>query len=114
MSTSTNSARAELLHPYHYLVPEGDFSYGRLFAYPEDRLPRPGADTLRGKSVCILGGGIAGLTAAYELVTRTSAKVTLLESEDTLGGRVRTHRFDRDTYGELGAMRIPAQHHGVR
>src|SRR5690349_7279312 len=39
-----------------------------------------------GKSVIVLGGGIAGLTAAYEL-ERAGFAVTPLEARDRLGGR---------------------------
>jgi monoamine oxidase len=58
----------------------------------------------------VLGGGIAGLCAAYEL-EKLGHRVTILEAQpDRLGGRVRTHRFSGGDYGELGAMRIPASH----
>ena len=41
-------------------------------------------------SVTIVGGGIAGLTSAYELV-RLGAKVTIIEADPGhIGGRVRT------------------------
>jgi monoamine oxidase len=64
----------------------------------------------RSKKVCIVGGGIAGLTAAYELSSRHNIEVTLLEASNRFGGRIWTHRFSDDTYGELGAMRIPVSH----
>lgn len=49
------------------------------------------------------------MTAAYELVIR-GHNVTLFESAARLGGRIWTHRFADNTYGELGAMRIPEAH----
>lgn len=62
--------------------------------------------------VLILGAGMAGLVAAYEL-ERLGYTVSLLEAENShAGGRVRTLR-DSDgsgAYGELGAMRIPEAH----
>ena len=61
------------------------------------------------QKVCVSGGGIAGLTAAYELCIRGHG-VTLLEASDRFGGRIMTHRFPDGTYGELGAMRIPITH----
>ncbi len=61
------------------------------------------------KQIGIIGGGIAGLTSAYEL-SQLGHKVTLLEASNRLGGRIRTHYFSDGTYGELGAMRIPASH----
>lgn len=42
-----------------------------------------------GKSVVIIGGGIAGLSAANELL-RNDCTVTLLEAKDRFGGRIRT------------------------
>lgn len=67
---------------------------------------------LRGVKIGILGGGLAGLTAAFEL-RKTGAEITILEaSEDRIGGRVYTHYFDPEGnyYGEFGAMRIPVSH----
>ncbi len=61
------------------------------------------------KTVTILGAGMAGLTAAYELECRGHT-VRILEGSDRVGGRVRTHTFSDGTYGELGAMRIPFHH----
>jgi monoamine oxidase len=66
------------------------------------------------KRVIVLGAGIAGLVAAYEL-ERLGDSVQVLESRLRVGGRVRTHAFagrgDRGPLAELGAMRIPASHH---
>lgn len=61
------------------------------------------------KQVVILGGGMAGLAAAYEL-TRLGHEVEILEASGRTGGRVRTHHFADGSYNELGAMRIPPSH----
>lgn len=66
----------------------------------------------RQKRVCVVGGGIAGLAAAYELL-ELDHDVTLLEASSRFGGRILTHYFADGTYGELGAMRIPLDHECV-
>ncbi len=54
----------------------------------------------------ILGGGLAGLTAAYEL-ERAGFETQLIEARDRLGGRVHTVRdFTDDQHGESGAEAI--------
>jgi monoamine oxidase len=63
-----------------------------------------------GPHVVILGAGLAGLCAAYEL-EKKGWRVTIVEAERKhLGGRVRTLRFADGSHGEAGAMRIPAKH----
>lgn len=42
---------------------------------------------LAGKSILIIGAGVSGLTAAYELASSTSARVTVLEAQNRTGGR---------------------------
>ncbi|MDF2653856.1 MAG: amine oxidase [Bacillota bacterium] len=63
----------------------------------------------------IIGGGLAGLAAAYEL-RKLGASITIFDAQkERVGGRVDTHYFDRSSefYGELGAARIPASHETV-
>src|SRR4051794_25954844 len=54
------------------------------------------------KLVVIVGGGIAGLAAAYELSRRSGINVTLLESKPRFGGRIHTLRHEKWPI-ELGA-----------
>jgi monoamine oxidase len=79
----------------------------------------------QGRSVVVLGGGIAGLVSAYEL-QRAGYHVTVLEARDRIGGRVWTVRggdrirhigrpdqqatFDDGLYFNAGAARIPSSH----
>ncbi|GAA0983334.1 FAD-dependent oxidoreductase [Acrocarpospora macrocephala] len=62
------------------------------------------------KRVLVIGAGMAGLVAAYELIGR-GHEVTVLEAQDRVGGRVHTLRgFAPGLYAEAGAMRIPRVH----
>jgi monoamine oxidase len=65
------------------------------------------------KSVVIIGSGVAGLAAAFELL-KLGHTVSILEATNRVGGRVWTHRFGSGEYHELGAMRIPASHDYTR
>lgn len=72
------------------------------------------ANHQKGKRVTILGAGLAGLVAAYEL-ERLGHRVDIMEGSSRLGGRIWTHHFggSEAPYGELGAMRIPHDHEYV-
>lgn len=62
------------------------------------------------KQVVILGGGLAGLAAAYEL-KKAGHSVTVLEARKQPGGRVRTLReFDDGLYAEAGPIAFPQTH----
>jgi monoamine oxidase len=64
-----------------------------------------------GKRVVILGAGLAGLAAGWELRS-AGHNVTLLEAQLHPGGRVHTIRegLSDDLYAEAGAGRIPSHH----
>ncbi|MCA1600708.1 MAG: FAD-dependent oxidoreductase, partial [Acidobacteria bacterium] len=68
---------------------------------------------LRGapKRVIIIGGGLAGLSAAYEL-TRAGHDAIILEAQTHVGGRVQTLRgyFADGLYAELGATFVSDAH----
>lgn len=90
--------------------------------------PALSAQTGAGRSVVILGAGVAGLVSAYEL-ERAGFKVTVLESRDRLGGRNWTLRsgdkvemvgeetqtvgFSEGVYMNAGPARIPSHHEGL-
>jgi len=63
------------------------------------------------KKILILGAGMAGLSAGYEL-TQLGHDVTILEARMRPGGRVHTLRepFSDGLYAEAGAARIPDDH----
>ena len=62
------------------------------------------------KSVIVIGAGIAGLVAAFEL-DRAGHDVLVLEAQNRVGGRIYTCRdFAPGLYAEFGAMRIPRAH----
>jgi monoamine oxidase len=76
-------------------------AFGALAATPDTAAPL---------DVVVVGAGLAGLCAAYELEKR-GHRVTLLEADQHhIGGRTRTLRFGDGLYGEAGAMRIPTRH----
>lgn len=77
-------------------------------------LPRVASGRLPG-GVIVVGAGLAGLAAAWEL-TRAGADVTVLEARPEPGGRVRTLRapFADGLYAEAGALHIPDCHRLVR
>src|SRR5829696_7048429 len=77
------------------------------FPFGQASLERRGAP----KRVIIVGAGLAGLAAAYEL-TQAGHEVTVLEARMRPGGRVHTLRdpFAEGLYAEAGAARIPDHH----
>ena len=91
-------------------------------------LPEPGTNIGPGARVVVLGAGIAGLVAAYEL-QRTGFEVVVLEARQRPGGRnwtlrggdrvveighqAQTCQFDDGLYFNPGAARIPSQHTGI-
>jgi len=94
--------------------------------------PRLSRGQGKGKRVLILGAGIGGLTAAYEL-TRAGYRCEILEAQDRPGGRsltarrgtkiheesaehgrtVQTCKFDDGLYLNMGPGRLPYHHRRV-
>ena len=63
------------------------------------------------KSIIIIGAGLSGLVAGFEL-KQAGHEVTILEARDRVGGRVHTIRdpFSDGLFAEAGAARIPHNH----
>lgn len=119
---------AALHHPLHRLmdgparatsgpddIPDEEMPLDALFT----RIIRQGLSSLAGVmaqgKVIIVGAGPAGLCAGYEL-TRAGMEVTLLESSQRVGGRIKTisEPFAQGLHAEGGAMRLPRNHVLVR
>lgn len=69
--------------------------------------------TVAGGDVAVVGAGIGGLCAGFELL-KAGANPVIFEAQDRIGGRNRTDRFhDGDgapasAFADMGAMRFPA------
>ncbi len=62
------------------------------------------------RKILIIGAGLAGLTAGFELL-RSGHDVKILEAQTRVGGRILTLRdFDEKLYADVGAGRIPRDH----
>jgi monoamine oxidase len=73
------------------------------------------AADLSGVSVLVAGAGLAGLTAAADLVS-WGANVRIVDARDRVGGRVQTARdgFVEGQHGEAGADFIDEGQHAIR
>jgi monoamine oxidase len=72
------------------------------------------ADAMQPAHVVVAGAGLAGLSAAYELVRRGTA-VTVVDARAYAGGRVRTIRdFSAGQHAELGGEFINSDHTEIR
>jgi len=83
-----------------------------LLSPPKDITTILSPGRCKGINVGIIGGGIAGLSAAFEL-RKLGFDITIFEQQkERIGGRIYTYYFDENKryYGELGAMRIPVSH----
>ncbi|HKC24462.1 MAG TPA: FAD-dependent oxidoreductase, partial [Thermoanaerobaculia bacterium] len=73
-------------------------------------LPKPLRRRGAPKRIAVLGAGLGGLSAAFELAA-AGHDVTILEAQRRPGGRVQTLRdFSDGLYAEAGAGRIPDTH----
>src|SRR5437867_14423 len=61
------------------------------------------SSSARSADVIVVGAGLAGLTAAREIV-KAGRSVMVLEARDRVGGRVLSHSLASGDYSELGGM----------
>lgn len=90
--------------------PDFPFAYDDWLKHPAGLGAVPAA--ARGTEVAIVGGGLAGIVAAYELM-KIGLKPVVYE-QGRLGGRLRSQSFQgaEGVVAELGAMRFPASSRG--
>jgi monoamine oxidase len=107
---------AILSRPPRYTVPSNgtisrrDFLRAMALAAAAAPLHGYGLTPRTHGSCIIVGGGLAGLTAAYRLHT-AGWKVTILEARDRIGGRAWTYTFPgQSVYCELGGEWIGVDH----
>jgi len=90
-------------------VPDVGADPAEFFVFPEKELEKRQGG--RRKQVCVIGAGIAGLVAAYELAG-AGCSVVLVEADRRVGGRIRTWHVG-GVSAELGPMRVPRKHAGT-
>ncbi|MGH3262162.1 MAG: flavin monoamine oxidase family protein, partial [Trebonia sp.] len=85
--------------------PDFPFSYDDWLRHPAGLGSVP--ETAHGATVGVIGAGLAGLVAAYELMELGLRPVVYEPAR--IGGRLRSQEFEgaRDIYAELGGMRFP-------
>lgn len=102
MSTATRGADA----PVTVFGPDFPFAFDDWIAHPQGLGELP-TERL-GQEVAIVGAGMAGMVAAYELM-KLGLKPVLYEAS-RMGGRLRSQAFEggQGVVAELGGMRFPA------
>lgn len=100
--TTLRSASA----PITIFGPDFPFAYDDWLAHPQGLATLPAS--ARGTEVAIVGAGMAGMTAAYELM-KLGLKPVVYEAS-RMGGRLRSQPFEggQGVVAELGGMRFPA------
>ncbi|WP_103503558.1 MULTISPECIES: NAD(P)/FAD-dependent oxidoreductase [unclassified Streptomyces] len=92
--------------PLTMFGPDFPFAYDDYLAHPAGLGQIPATE--HGREVAVIGGGLSGVVAAYELMTM-GLKPVVYEA-DRIGGRLRTETFPGcppELTAEMGAMRFP-------
>lgn len=92
--------------PVTIFGPDFPFAYDDWLAHPQGLASLP--TNAHGTEIAIVGAGMAGMTAAYELM-RLGLKPVIYEAS-RMGGRLRSQPFEggQGVVAELGGMRFPA------
>lgn len=92
--------------PVTIFGPDFPFAYDDWLAHPQGLATLPAS--AHGTEVAIVGAGMAGMTAAYELM-KLGLKPVIYEAS-RMGGRLRSQPFEggQGVVAELGGMRFPA------
>lgn len=92
------------------LMPDFPFNYGKFL---KDAGKSPLFKKKTGspvdpasKKIAIIGGGISGIVAGYELL-RAGFRPVIFEASDRIGGRMYSKHLENGGIAELGAMRFP-------
>ncbi|MGW7518258.1 flavin monoamine oxidase family protein [Streptomyces sp. NPDC054796] len=103
-------AEAQAVPPVTMFGPDFPFAYDDYLAHPAGLGSVPATE--HGTEVAVIGGGLSGIVAAYELM-KMGLKPVVYEA-DQIGGRLRTARFagvggqgGDELTAEMGAMRFP-------
>jgi predicted NAD/FAD-binding protein len=75
--------------------------------------PKRVAAPIQGRKVAVIGGGIAGCSAAWSLA-RAGADVHIFETRPTLGGNAKTHVWSTDPRMETGLSVLAWPHEYFR
>jgi len=106
-------SRVQAAESFSYI--DNLFDYGAFIQGASDSIGMiPGGQ--QNAPIAVIGTGIAGLCAAYELLRAGAQNVVIYEATARLGGRTWSANFANapaNFYAELGAMRFPPSEFGL-